>query len=140
MTLPNKDGNFPVAVLVSGSDPQNRNEELYGHQPFLVISDYLAKKGVGVLRYDDRGVENPKGEFQSATSANFATDVESAIMYLKTRKEINKNNIGLIGHSEGGLVASMVASTSEDIRFIVLLAGPGVQGDQLLLLLAKNQF
>jgi fermentation-respiration switch protein FrsA (DUF1100 family) len=134
LTLPNKDGVFPVVILISGSGPQNRDEELLGHKPFLVLSDYLTKNGIAVLRYDDRGTALSKGDFKSATSVDFATDVESAIEYLKSRKEINKKKIGLIGHSEGGLIAPMVASKSKDVAFIVLLAGTGIQGDQLLLL------
>jgi fermentation-respiration switch protein FrsA (DUF1100 family) len=137
LTLPNKEGVFPVVILISGSGPQNRNEELLGHKPFLVLSDFLTKNGIAVLRYDDRGIAMSKGDFKTATSADFATDVESAIAYLKTRKEINKNKIGLIGHSEGGLIAPMVASKSKDVAFIVLLAGTGIQGDSLLLLQKK---
>lgn len=135
LTLPKKSGTFPAVILISGSGPQNRNEELLGHKPFLVIADYLTKNGIAVLRYDDRGVGQSKGNFKTATSADFATDVESAVAYLKTRKEINK--IGLIGHSEGGLIAPMVANKSTDIAFIVLLAAPGIQGDQILLLQQK---
>ena len=134
LTLPKKEGVFPVVILISGSGPQNRDEELLGHKPFLVISDYLTKNGIAVLRYDDRGVGQSKGDFKTATSADFATDVESAITYLKTRKEINKKQIGLVGHSEGGLIAPMVASKSKDVSFVVLLAGTGIQGDKLLLL------
>ena len=134
MTLPKKDGIFPVVILITGSGPQNRDEELLGHKPFLIISDYLTKNEIAVLRYDDRGVGQSTGDFNTATSADFATDVESAIAYLKTRKEINKNKIGLIGHSEGGLIAPIVASKSKDVNFIVLLAGTGIQGDKLLLL------
>ena len=134
LTLPEKEGVFPVVILISGSGPQNRDEELVGHKPFLVISDYLTKNGIAVLRYDDRGVGQSKGDFKTATTTDFATDVESAITYLKTRKEINKKQIGLVGHSEGGLIAPMVASKSKDVNFIVLLAGTGIQGDKLLLL------
>jgi len=137
LTLPTKDGIFPVVILISGSGPQNRDEELLGHKSFLVLSDFLTKNGIAVLRYDDRGTALSKGDFKTATSADFATDVESAIMYLKTRKEINKNKIGLMGHSEGGLIASMVASKSKDVAFIVLLAGTGIQGDEILLLQQK---
>jgi len=137
LTLPKKDGVFPVVILISGSGPQNRDEELLGHKPFLVLSDYLTKNGIAVLRYDDRGTALSKGDFKTATSADFATDVESAITYLKTRKEINKKKIGLMGHSEGGLIAPMVASKSKDVAFIVLLAGTGIQGDQILLLQQK---
>lgn len=134
LTLPKKEGNYPVVILISGSGPQNRDEELLGHKPFLVISDYFTKNGIAVLRYDDRGVAQSKGDFKTATSLDFASDVESAIAYLKTRKEINKNKIGLIGHSEGGIIAPMVASKSKDVNCIVLLAGTGIPGDQLLLL------
>lgn len=134
LSLPEKEGVFPVVILISGSGPQNRDEELLGHKPFLIISDYLTRNGIAVLRYDDRGVFESEGDFNAATTADFATDVESAIAYLKTRKEINKQKIGLVGHSEGGIIAPMVASKSEDVSFIVLLAGTGIRGDKLLLL------
>jgi len=134
LTLPSKEGKYPVVILISGSGPQNRDEELLGHKPFLVISDYLTRNGIGVLRYDDRGVGESKGDFSAATSADFATDVESAIAYLKTRKDINTKKIGLIGHSEGGLIAPIVASRSKDVNFIVMLAGTGIRGDKLLLM------
>lgn len=134
LTLPKKEGNFPVVILITGSGPQNRNEEILGHKPFLVIADYLTKNGIAVFRYDDRGVGQSKGNFYNSTSADFASDVKSAIEYLKTRKEINSKKIGLVGHSEGGLIAPMVASTSKDVNFIVLLAGPGLQGNELMLL------
>ncbi len=134
LTLPKSDGVFPIVILISGSGPQNRDEELLGHKSFLVLSDYLTKNGIAVLRYDDRGVAASKGNFKTATSLDFSTDVEAGIEYLKTRKEINKSKIGLIGHSEGGIIAPMVASKSKDVAFIVLLAGTGIQGDQLLLL------
>jgi len=134
LTLPKKEGVFPVVILISGSGAQNRDEELFDHKPFLVIADYLTKNGIGVLRYDDRGVGESKGNFHTATTADFADDVESAIAYLKTRKDINTHKIGLIGHSEGGVIAPMVASRSKDVAYIVLLAGTGIQGNELLLL------
>ena len=134
LTLPKKEGNYPVVILISGSGAQNRNEEILGQKPFLLLSDYFTKNGIAVLRYDDRGVAKSTGDFKSATSENFASDVESAVEYLKTRKEINKNKIGLVGHSEGGMIAPMVASKRKDINFIVVLAGPGLRGDKLLLL------
>ena len=137
LTLPKKEGLFPAVILISGSGPQNRDEELLGHKPFLVLSDYLTKNGIAVLRFDDRGTALSKGDFKTATSFDFATDVEAGIEYLKTRKEINKKQIGLIGHSEGAIIAPIVASKSKDISFIVLLAGPGIQGDKLLLLQQK---
>ncbi len=134
LTIPFEDRQYPVVILISGSGPQNRDSELLGHRPFLVLSDYLTRNGIAVLRFDDRGTSSSKGNFQSATSADFASDVEAGIEYLKTRKEINKASIGLIGHSEGGLIAPLVASNSKDVAFIVLLAGPGIPGDQILLL------
>ncbi len=134
LTLPEKDGNFPAVILISGSGPQNRDEELLGHKPFLVLSDYLTRNGIAVLRFDDRGTAESTGDFATATTFDFATDVESALKYLKTRKEINKNKIGLIGHSEGGIIAPIVAAKSKDVDFIILLAGTGIRGDQLLLL------
>lgn len=134
LTLPQKEGSFPAVILISGSGPQNRDEELMGHKPFLVLSDYLTRNGIAVLRYDDRGLGESEGDFSTATSADFANDVESAVAYLKTRKEIDATKIGLVGHSEGGLIAPIVASKSDDVSFIVLLAGSGIRGDKLLLL------
>lgn len=132
LTLPSATGKFPVVVLISGSGPQNRNEELLGHKPFLVLSDHLTRNGMAVLRYDDRGVAKSKGNFSAATSENFADDVEAAVAYLKTRKEIDVKKIGLVGHSEGGLIAPMVAARNKDVAYIVLMAGPGVKGKELL--------
>lgn len=134
LTLPSKEGNYPAVILITGSGPQNRDEEGLGHKPFLVISDYLTKKGIAVLRYDDRGFGQSTGDFKSGTSFDFATDVESAVTYLKSRREINQNKIGLIGHSDGGMIAPIVAARSHDVAFIVLLAGPGIQGGKLLMM------
>ncbi|WP_282122524.1 alpha/beta hydrolase family protein [Algibacter mikhailovii] len=133
LTLPTKAGKYPVVVLITGSGPQNRDEEILGHKPFLVIADHLTKKGIGVLRFDDRGTAKSTGDFKSATTKDLATDVLSAITFLKTRHDIDYKNIGLIGHSAGGLMAPMIASESEDIAFIVLLAGPGISGYDILL-------
>lgn len=134
LTLPTKEGSFPVVVLISGSGAQNRDEALLGHKPFLVLADFLTRNGIGVLRYDDRGTGESTGNYATATTLNLATDTEAAVNYLLTRKEINKKKIGLMGHSEGGVIAPMVASQSKNISFIVLLAGTGLRGDQLLLL------
>lgn len=134
LSLPHKEGIFPAVILISGSGPQNRDEEVFGHKPFLVLSDYLTKNGIAVLRFDDRGTAESKGNFQTATSFDFATDVESAVNYLRSRKEINKNKIGLIGHSEGGIIAPIVAANDKEISLIVLLAGTGIIGSDLLLL------
>jgi len=134
LTFPKAGGPFPAVILISGSGPQNRNEELMGHKPFLVLSDHLTKNRIAVLRFDDRGTAESTGDHKTATSVDFAKDVKSALNYLKTRKEINQNKIGLVGHSEGGIIAPMVAAESKDVNFIVLLAGTGIRGDQLLLL------
>jgi len=112
--------------MITGSGPQDRNEQVFGHKPFLVIADYLTRQGFAVLRYDDRGVGKSSGDFMQATSPDFATDAESAVAYLKTRKEIQHGKIGLAGHSEGGLVAAIAASRSKDVAFVISLAGPGV--------------
>lgn len=133
LALPKKTGNFPAVILISGSGPQNRDEEILGHKPFLIISDHLVRNGMAVLRYDDRGVGESSGDFKTATTTDFATDTQSAFDYLASRAEINPKKIGLIGHSEGGIIASMVAAQSTDVSFIILLAGPGVSGDQILL-------
>lgn len=134
LTMPKKTGKFPAVVLISGSGPQNRDEELLDHKPFLILSDYLTKKGIAVLRFDDRGTAQSTGDFYSATTFDFVTDVEAAIQYLKNRKEIDKNKIGLIGHSEGGLIAPIVASKNKSVNFIVLMAGSMLRGDKQLLL------
>ncbi|CAI2769340.1 Hydrolase_4 domain-containing protein [Flavobacterium collinsii] len=134
LSLPKKEGNFPAVILITGSGPQNRDVEGLGHKTFLVLSDYLTKKGIAVLRFDDRGVGESTGDFSSAITFDFAKDVQAGVEYLKTRKEINKSKIGLIGHSEGGIIAPIVAGNSKDIDFIILLAGPGLNGDKLLLL------
>ncbi len=133
LTLPKTEGPHGVVILISGSGPQNRDEELMGHKPFWVLSDYLTRQGIAVLRYDDRGVGKSTGNFTGATSLDFSRDVMAGIAYLKTRKEIDASKIGLVGHSEGGLIAPMVASESKDVSFIVLLAGPGIKCDELLI-------
>ncbi|RQO30318.1 alpha/beta hydrolase [Taibaiella sp. KBW10] len=133
LSLPEQKGTYPVVVLVSGSGPQNRDEELLGHKPFLVLADFLTRNGFAVLRYDDRGTAASTGNFAKATTRDFADDALAAVAYLRTRKEINKKKIGIIGHSEGGVIAPMMAVQSKDIAFIVTLAGPGVPGASLLL-------
>jgi uncharacterized protein len=128
LTMPRGKGPFPAVVLITGSGPQDRDEAIMGHKPFLVLSDYLTRHGIAVLRADDRGIGKSGGVFATATTADFATDAEAGVAYLKTRKEIDPHKIGLIGHSEGGIIAPMVASRSPDLAFIVMLAGPGVRG------------
>jgi len=134
LTIPEKDGRYPAAILITGSGPQNRDEELMGHKPFLVLADYLTRQGIAVLRYDDRGVAGSGGDFRTATSLDFSTDAESALDFLKKRPEIDSTKIGFIGHSEGGLIAPIVASRRPDVAFVVLMAGPGLTGEQILLL------
>lgn len=134
LTLPEGNGPFPAVVLISGSGPQDRNEELLNHKPFLVIADHFTRNGIAVLRFDDRGVGQSTGNFQAANSADFATDVQAGINYLKTREEINSNKIGLVGHSEGGLIGPIVAADNADVAFLVMMAGPGVDGEKILLL------
>jgi pimeloyl-ACP methyl ester carboxylesterase len=134
LTLPRGDGVFPAVVLISGSGPQNRDEELFEHKPFWVLADFLTRNGIAVLRFDDRGVGASTGDFAKATTFDFARDVEAAVDFLKTREGVNPKEIGLIGHSEGGVIAPMVASERADIGFIVLMAGSALRGDQLLLL------
>ena len=138
LTLPEKEGLFPAVILISGSGPQDRNEEVFGHKPFLVLSDYLTRNGIAVLRYDDRGTAESTGDFASATSEDFANDVISAIEYLKNRDEIDQGQVGLIGHSEGGLIAPIVANRTDDVAFIVLLAGTGVPGKEISRMQART--
>ncbi|GAL66185.1 hypothetical protein JCM19301_750 [Jejuia pallidilutea] len=134
LTLPKAIKKPPVAILISGSGPQNRDAYLkpFNHKPFLVLADYLTKQGIAVLRYDDRGVGESQGKFKDATSFDFALDVEAAIHFLKTRNDIDTSKIGLIGHSEGGLIAPIVTSKNKDVAFVVMLAGPGVDGGKIL--------
>jgi pimeloyl-ACP methyl ester carboxylesterase len=132
LTIPDGKGPFPAAILLSGSGPNDRNEAVFGHKPFLVLADYLTRHGIAVLRYDKRGIRKPRAEFLQTTPADFADDAEGAFDYLKARPEIDPKAIGLIGHSEGGLEAPMVAARRPDVRFVVLLAGPGVRATELL--------
>ncbi len=132
LTLPEENGPFPGVLLISGSGAQDRNETIFGHHPFLVLADYLTRQGIAVLRVDDRGIGKSTGDFSKATTLDFASDVVSGIEFLKSRKEIDKKRIGLIGHSEGGIIAPKVACESPDVAFIVLLAAPGFPGDKIL--------
>jgi uncharacterized protein len=134
LTMPEAGENFPAVILVSGSGAQNRNEELMGHKPFLVIADYLTRNGFAVLRYDDRGSFESTGDFSKATTFDLANDAEAAFNYLKTRKEINPEKIGIMGHSEGGIIAPIIAARNPEIALIVMLAGPGLKGSEILLL------
>ncbi|HYP27390.1 MAG TPA: alpha/beta hydrolase [Blastocatellia bacterium] len=132
LTLPRTDKPVPAVILITGSGPQDRDEALLGHKPFLVLSDHLTRKGIAVLRVDDRGVGGSSGRVSTSTSEDFAGDVLAGVDFLKTRKEIDPKKIGLVGHSEGGLVAPMVAARSKDVAFIVMMAGPGLIGQEIL--------
>lgn len=132
LTLPDTLGKYPIAVLITGSGPQDRDETIFGHKPFLVLADYLTKKGLGVLRFDDRGVAASTGNFYNATTTDFAEDVKSCIQFLKNHSNVYPDKIGLIGHSEGGIIATMIAANAKDISFIVLMAGSGVCGDKII--------
>jgi alpha/beta superfamily hydrolase len=138
LTLPNKNGKIPVVILISGSGPQDRDESFMGHKSFLVLSDYLTKQGIGVLRFDDRGNGESTGNFGNATTEDFSKDVLSAITYLKTRNDVDIKNIGLIGHSEGGIIAPLVANNSKDVAFMVLLASTGISGTELSVMQSKT--
>ena len=119
----------PVVLMVTGSGAQNRDEEVFGHKPFLVIADYLAKNGIASLRYDDRGVGRSTGNFKGATSRDFADDAAAGIAWLKDSRRFGK--VGVLGHSEGGMIAFMLGADSV-ADFIVSMAGPGIKGDSLL--------
>lgn len=133
LTIPEGQGPFPALVMVSGSGSQNRDEEIFGHRPFWVIADHLTRKGIAVLRYDDRGVGKSGGMATGATTADLAIDTRSALDYLLSRSDLDPSRLGIIGHSEGGLIAFLLASEYKDISFIVTLAGPGVDGRTILL-------
>jgi pimeloyl-ACP methyl ester carboxylesterase len=132
LTMPRTGSPFPAVILITGSGPEDRDETVFGHRPFLILADYLTRRGIAVLRVDDRGVGGSKGDASQATSEDFTQDVLAGVAYLKTRKEIDPKRIGLIGHSEGGIIAPMAATQSSDVAFIVLMAGTGVPGDVIV--------
>ncbi len=132
LTVPSGHGPYPAVVMITGSGPQNRDEELFGFKPFKIIADHYTRHGIAVLRYDDRGVGGSTGNINESTSEDFAGDVLQAVKYLQGRSEINSKSIGLCGHSEGGLIAPMVASRTNDIAFIIMIAGPGAGGQEIL--------
>lgn len=134
LTMPSSGKVNKIVVLISGSGAQNRDEEMkqFNHRPFLVLSDWLTRQGIAVLRYDDRGVGKSTGNFSKTTTAGFADDTEAAVNYIKSRPDLKNLSVGLIGHSEGGMIAPMVASRNAAVKFIVLLAGPGAQSSEVL--------
>lgn len=132
LTLPPGDGKFPVVLLISGSGSQDRDSTIAGHHPFLVLSDYLTRRGIAVLRVDDRGVGGSDLGSLSVTSENFMNDALAGVRFLQSRKDIDPKKIGIIGHSEGGMIAVMAAARSKDIAFIISLAGMGQTGDEVI--------
>lgn len=133
LTLPEGAGPHPAVVLITGSGPQDRDESLLGHQPFAVLADHLTRKGIAVLRYDDRGVAGSTGSFEGATMDDFAGDAWAALGYLRTRPEIDAKRIGVMGHSEGGVVGpSVAAAHPKEVAFVVMLAGTGVPGSAII--------
>jgi uncharacterized protein len=125
-------------ALIAGSGRNNRNEEVMGHQVFLVLADYLTRKNIVVLRYDKRGIGQSGGNYATATTADFASDAEAAFTYLRTQPKVDPRKVGLIGHSEGGEIAPMIAARDRNVAFIVMMAGPGVPGGQILVEQARS--
>jgi uncharacterized protein len=132
LTIPPGKGPFPAVLLIAGSGPHDRDESLLGHKPFLVLSDYLTRKGIVVLRADKRGIGKSIGNYGTATTADFASDAEAGVAFLNTRPEVDVHKIGLVGHSEGAVVAPMAAVADHNVAFIVMMAGSGVPGDQII--------
>jgi hypothetical protein len=138
LTTPRTGSAFPTILLIAGSGPHDRDETLAGHKPFLVLADALTRNGYAVFRYDKRGIANSTGDYNNATTEDFASDAEAAITFLKTRHELNMKKLGVIGHSEGGLIASMLATRNpQEVSWIVLLATPSLKGEDALLLQSK---
>ncbi len=134
LTYPkNKNGNYPAILLINGLGRHDRDETMYSHKPFLVLSDYLTKKGYAVLRVDDRGVGESQGDFDKATTKDFTADMMAAFNYLKSNKNIDSNKIGLLGFNEGGLIAANIAAKKNDVKFVILLSTPGITGKDILL-------
>ena len=128
LTIPSIDKKHPAIILIAGSGPMNRDEEIFGHKPFAVLADYFTRQGFAVFRYDKRGIGKSTGNYKIATTCDFAEDVKSIVATLSELPNIDDKNIGLIGHSEGGIIAPMVANEMEAVKYIVLLAAPGLQG------------
>lgn len=132
LTVPHGKGPFPAVVLVHGSGPVNRDEEIFNHRPFLIWADHLAQQGIAVLRYDKRGVAKSTGTYRSANSYDFADDAEAALRFLRSVPGIDPRRTGVVGHSEGGMIGPILAARDPSLGFVVMLAGPGIRGDLLL--------
>lgn len=131
LSVPDGKGPFPAVVLVSGTGRNTRDETVWDHRIFLVLADAFARRGIAVMRYDKRGVGDSNGDYDAATTADFADDAEAGVEFIKSRPEIDARRIGMLGHSEGGIIVPMVAARDSDVRFIILMAGPGLRGDRL---------
>jgi hypothetical protein len=132
LTIPPGKGPFPAVLLIAGSGPNDRDESIMGHKPFLVLADYVARRGIVVLRADKRGIGKSTGNYATATTADFAADAQAGVDYLKMLPEVDPRRIGLIGHSEGGIIAPVVAARDRDVAFVVMMAGSGLPGDQII--------
>jgi pimeloyl-ACP methyl ester carboxylesterase len=134
LNVPNGKGPFPAVVLVSGTGHNTRDEDVWSHKIFLVLADALSRKGIAVLRYDKRGVGGSAGNYDAATTVDFASDAEAAVTWLKAQPEIDPHHVGVLGHSEGGIIAPAVAAEDERVAFVVMIAGPTIRGDKLFVL------
>jgi uncharacterized protein len=131
-SVPHGKGPFPAVVLVHGSGPLDRDEEVFRHKLFVVLADHLNRHGIAVLRYDKRGIGKSTGAYDGATTFDFASDAEAAVRFLRGRADVDTRRVGIIGHSEGGLIAPLVAAHDPELAFVVMLAGPGVRGELLM--------
>lgn len=132
-SFPKKSGKFPAVLLITGSGAQNRDEDIWGYKPFKMLADYLNSRGIAVLRFDDRGTAKSTGKFVNSTSFDFAKDVEAEYLFMTTHKNVDAKKCGLLGHSEGGLIAPIVCSQLKDkVHFIIMMAGPAVPGSEII--------
>ena len=127
-------GPFPAVVLISGTGRNTRDEDVFGHKVFLVLADALNHSGIAVLRYDKRGVGGSTGDYDAATTADFTSDAKAAVAWLRMQAEIDPKRIGVLGHSEGGIIAPSVAAADKNVAFVVMIAGPCIRGDRLFVL------
>ena len=134
LSVPDGKGPFAAVVLISGTGQNTRDEDVWGHKVFLVLADALSRKGIAVLRYDKRGVGGSSGDYDSATTVDFTSDAEAAVAWLKTQPQIDANRIGVLGHSEGGIIAPAVADGDKGVAFVVMIAGPCIRGEKLFVL------